>query len=265
MALPQVANRILKVAVLATALVTVFASNALANQIVISRVAGYYSGVGGEFSITAVDPNAIAAITNIVLPNYAASTQGIAGLLSFQTFCIEYYEHVNPPETDNYDVNPGGAVAGSGGAVGGIDPLSVGTEYLYQNFAKGTLTGYDYDPSNVNGAGRSKAGTLQDAIWYLEDELALANPLTNEFLALVNTNFLSSGGLAFAKANLDTTNAYNVFALNLFDPVNGGNRQSQLVYGDIDTTTFNVPDGGLTLMMLGVGLSGMAMLRRRLR
>ena len=253
-----VTNRVLKTAVLATIFLTVFAGNALANQVTISRVAGYYAGVGGEFSITAVDADAIAAITNTVLPNYDASTQGIAGLLSFQTFCIEYSEHVSPPETDNYDVNSSGAV---GGGVGGNpDPLSVGTEYLYQAFATGGLVGYyDYNP----GVDRqNSAAMLQEAFWYLEEEIDLANPLSNVFLNLVDTNIV--GGLAFAKANTDTGNLYDVFALNLTD-LNGNNRQSQLVYGDLTTiTTSSVPDGGLTLMMLGAGLSGLAMLRRKL-
>jgi len=250
--------RSLKSAVVAIALLTVFAGSAQANQISISRIDGYYAGVGGEFTITAVDPNATAAITNIVIPNYSASTTNENGLLSFQTFCIEYTEHVNPPETDNYDVNPAGAVGG--GALGpNPDPLSLGTEYLYQSFATGALAPlYNYTP----GAGRqNSAAALQEAFWYLEDEITLSNPLTNVFLNLVNTNI--AGGLAFAKTNTDTGNLYNVFALNLTD-LSGGDRQSQLVYGNINTTTFNnVPDGGLTLMMLGAGLSGLAILRRR--
>ena len=60
---------------------------------------------------------------------------------------------------------------GGGGAVDGKDPVSAGTGWLYSQFARGSLTGYDYD--NITPLGRiESARLLQLAIWMLEDELS---------------------------------------------------------------------------------------------
>ena len=60
------------------------------------------------------------------------------------------------------------AVLGGGGAVNGADPISIGTAYLYSEFAKGTLQ--DYAFAGTEAEREASAALLQNAIWYLEKE-----------------------------------------------------------------------------------------------
>jgi len=84
---------------------------------------------------------------------------------SFQTFCVETDEYVN--NNNDYHVELSSSAWQGGVAGPEPDPISVGTAYLYNEFAKGTLTGYTYTP----GSGRqTSAGQLQQMIWKLEQE-----------------------------------------------------------------------------------------------
>jgi hypothetical protein len=214
-----------------------------ATTVTIDRVNGYYSGTGGEFNIS-----------QVLGGGYAASVlvNNNSGNLGFETFCIEETEQVSIPGTYNAVRNPygdalnGGVNLGAAGPDGG-DPISIGTAYLYYNFAKGILAGYNYTP----GAGRiASAGNLQTAIWYLENEITLtpAQVLANSYLTLVSGLYGSSG--EFANAN----GAFGVGALNNYYP-SGSRAQDMLV----------LPDGGFTVMLLGMALGGFGLLARRIR
>jgi hypothetical protein len=99
---------------------------------------------------------------------------------------------------------------------------------------------------------------LQDTIWWLEDEIGGPAPV-NLFTALLVAKF---GSAAAAKVNYDPTTAgFRVAVLNMWgkDPITGGvdynaPKQDMLVY---------LPDGGLTIALLGCGLLGLAALRRK--
>jgi hypothetical protein len=189
----------------------------------VSRTDGYYSGSGGEFTITDVD-----------------------GKFTFQTFCLELSEQVqNNPHTyqlNQFDEATAGGV-NNGATVGGGDPISYGTAFLFYEFTKGTLAGYNYTP----GAGReATAGQLQNAIWWLEDELTLsaAQIGANPFLGLLN----------LATAKNDAGGAFGVQVMNLTG-ANGQPGQDFLA----------VPDGGLTVALLGMGLAGLGWVNRRIR
>lgn len=127
----------------------------------INRVSGYYlSGFGGgEFNIYDTK--------NLPLSNAAyASVNKVNG--GFESFCLERNEFVMPPFDDiTYTVNSEAVAGGLGGAEKEGDPLSVGTAWLYSQFAQGQLTGYNYVPGDSRAA---DARTLQEAIWWLEDE-----------------------------------------------------------------------------------------------
>jgi len=145
----------------------------------LNRIGGYYFGGGGEFTLS----GGSLALSNSL---YAASTSGQDGHSeSFQTFCLERDEYTNP--TVNVFVSQSSVAkpleAGSGSHAyrGGKntdtgDDLNPLTAYLYNQFAMGTLSSYDYTDT---GAGRwLSAGQLQAAIWYLEDEYTVWNPST---------------------------------------------------------------------------------------
>jgi hypothetical protein len=169
-------------------MVLVVTPNIQATTVTVNRVAGYFSGNGGEFSVfPSTGPN-------------------------FQSFCMELSEFISFGPTYNVVFNDR-AINGSVGPVG--DPLSVGVAWLYNEFRLGVLAGYDY---TVPGRDVS-AGMLQDAIWWLEGE---AGDPANVFGNAAVTKF---GSVANAMAN--NNGQYPVAILNL-NNLNGTRAQDIL-------------------------------------
>lgn len=181
----------------------------------------------------------------------------IGGAGTFETFCLEYTEYFNSGSTYNYTLANAATLGGGGGAVGGQDPISMATAWLYSQFAAGTLAGYDY----TNTANRKAANNdLQLAIWFFEDETGSISGKSgygtgsgNVFLNAAVAQF--GGSVAAAKA--DANGAFGVQVLNLTDK-NGTHKQSQLYVAP----TRNVPDAASTLGLLVLGLGGLAAARR---
>ncbi len=120
-----------------------------------TRLPGYYPEIGiGNSGEILVTPNGV---------------PGVVG--SFQTFCLETQEDL-PFGEDLEAAVSDKAIMGGVGFQG--DPISPETAWLYTEFRKGTLPGYNYTPGvGVNGSNENReisAGNLQWAIWYLEDE-----------------------------------------------------------------------------------------------
>jgi hypothetical protein len=211
------------------------------------RVAGHYTGAGGEFTVSG---------TGLDTSRYSPSARDIGRAGSFQSFCLERQETVSG--TNLHVVN---SAASFGGTASSIDPISVGTAWLYCEFATGGLADYGYD--YARGSGRSaSAGLLQAAIWVLEDEFAQAGQATpdvsaNPFYLLALDAF---GSEAAAKAD-NVAGGYGVYVLNMYD-VRGDNdirrRQDQLYYDGVD----RVPEGGASLAFLAIGLACTGTVRR---
>ena len=247
---------VLRSGVLAAALLVSFASNALADRITLTGHPDYRNGPGGEFNITAADAAGKALLANLstgykIVNGTTVGTadgtlmnSGFDGVVGFQTFCIEMSETISLNTTYNATISTS---AFNGGVGPAGDPVSIGTAYLYSLFATRVLSGYDY----TNGPGRAASATLlQDAFWVLEEDKTPEQIGPNAFLNLAMAQF--GGTLAGARAN-NNVSLYQVYALNLTDD-QGALKQSQLIL---------VPDGGVTLMLLGFGLSGLALLRRK--
>jgi hypothetical protein len=240
-------SRVLVAGAVAIALVAAFGSSAVAATITITANSGYRTGVGGEFTVTPNDGAAVAALGNYS-PLAKVDPSGSVGW-GFQSFCLEYTEHFNPGSTYDYVISPGASYGGAGGN-GSIDLISRGTAWLYSQFASGTLAGYVYTPGSARSA---SAGALQNAIWWLEHEISLANPSANAFIDAA-IDFYGDE----VSARLDAFANQGVAALNLTYTDNRGkviNRQDQLIL---------VPDGGMTVVLLGMVLTGLGLMRRRL-
>jgi hypothetical protein len=143
----------------------------------------------------------------------------------FQSFCLEYNEHISLPGNYNVEVNTM-AVRGSGGP--NPDPISLATAWLYSQYRAGTLAasvaGYGYGTYVNNSTGNSQ---LQQAIWWLEQETdgVFANNVANAVSGSeVNfNNYLVSTAVAATMAGsavnartIDANGAYGVAVLNLY-------------------------------------------------
>lgn len=228
------------------AIAATFAMSAMATLVTLPRYPNYHqdSFGGGEFTMTAFPPD--------TLPT--AWTQGYAAVNlvnnGFQTFCLELNEGLGGQPFLAVP-NPAGAVAGGTGG-GNPDPISKGTALLYMKFATGTLPGYNFTPGPLR---EQSAVDLQKTIWWLEDEQADPG-VTNPFRNWILVQF--AGNVAVAKANHDpVVDGFTVMTVNMYAKDNDRNytvlRQDMLVY---------LPDGGLTIAMLGLGMIGLATLRR---
>jgi hypothetical protein len=227
--------KFISLAGLVVASVGFLVSNASGTSLILD-VSPYQSGVGGEF-------NAYSATLNPISMGYSPlAIANVGHGVGFQTFCLEYNEEFVPGGTYNYTI---GQAAIHGGIANGSDPISLGTAWLYLNFAEGILTGYDF----TNAANRTTdAGQLQDTIWWLEGERP--DPGAGDFFRnLVTTQF---GGTANAMA--DNNGFYGVAVLNLYY-LNGDLSQDQLVL---------VPDSGTTAALFGFGLLGLVLVNRKI-
>ncbi|OHB75664.1 MAG: hypothetical protein A2Z25_02250 [Planctomycetes bacterium RBG_16_55_9] len=127
----------------------------------------YQVGSGGEFKI----------VVNEGLPGYAAGS-------SFQSFCLERNEYLSFGKTYYAQISDAAVNGGVGGP--SPDPLDSRTAWLYNEFLNETLPSYDFD-----GVGRLySAYSLQQAIWYLEDELSRLShsSLAYKFVTMANAS-----------------------------------------------------------------------------
>jgi hypothetical protein len=167
-----------------------------------STTTGYTGGNnGGEFRASAVSADLLAATVN--LQGYASTT---AGANWFQTFCIERTETFSPNTTYEVQLNNNAIYNNTSG---GSDPISMGTAWLYSQFAKGTLNNYDY----TYGTGRiGSATTLQLALWWLEGEANTGDQSANIFITAI-----PDAAWRGFNSTVAANGAFGVKAMNLFD------------------------------------------------
>jgi hypothetical protein len=235
---------------------TLAATTSLATTI--STVGGYgpyQTGSGGEFTFKTSDP-----IMNSIVANYysGAKNQDLtaADRPNFQTFCVEGKEFVNA--NTSYDV------AFNDHSVYSGNYLTKGAALLYSQFASGTLLpipGYNYI-----GSRSASADLLQRAIWaFMGGQEGEVLTLSNPYESYAASVF---GSLALANATA-TTGFDGVYVLNMFNAGHLGDpnykAQDMLIWAPSGNIPNQVPDGGSTLMMLGIGLTGFAFVSRKLR
>lgn len=134
--------------------------------------------------------------------------------------------------------------------------ITNGTAYLIQQFGLGQLPGYSFDTSGENSARDIAAGKLQKAIWQLEGQ---NGGEINEFynLAAAMTGFgdVYTGGKV---VRLVLTHVWRTVGTDI-----NGRPIKDWVEGDFQDQVMYVTDSGATLALLGLGLTGLALARRR--
>jgi hypothetical protein len=158
---------------------------------------------------------------------------------TFLTFCLEQSIGITLGATYNYTID--NKVLNQG------DKISKGTAHLYANFMNGTLSGPTGNLTYLGGSNAAhdtNAGLLQKAFWMLEGEIAYNN--SNYYVALAESVFGASVLNNYSGASIKVLNVWNA---------NRGDKQSQLIM---------VPDTGMTVALLGLGLLSLAAFRRKL-
>jgi hypothetical protein len=173
----------------------------------------------------------------------------------FQTFCVN--RDVNFTYGVAYNTTLSSHIPGNP-----LNELSLGSAYLYSQFALGTLTGYDY--ATTLDARRSDSKWLQRTLWALEGQYASSsvftgsNPFYNTLISVFST-------IDAAKA--DALGAYGVKVMQLTSAQNVI-AQSQLVYlGSPQPGVGVVPEPSTVvagaLLLLPFGVSTIRILRRK--
>lgn len=166
---------------------------------------------------------------------------------SFSSFCLELDETISE-SSFNYTIDMAVRSGGLGG--GSPDPLSAETAELYRQFVSGTI-------SAAPGMERQFNNAVQDAFWYLEEELGSVDfSAATAAASSAHFGFLSADAQSLVNSVWGTTAGVGkVRALNLYSIATGADRQSILYMVAIP-----LPSAGALAM---AGLFGVAAVRRR--
>jgi hypothetical protein len=201
---------------------------AIANSVILN-LDGYTYFPGGEFQALTTEPG-----------NYLTdySPKAIVGG-GFETFCIETTVDFNPGQSYTYDFSQ----------VDSFDrPLTKGAAFLYEEFARGNLPGYDYTDQSTRSL---DAGEMESALWWLQYGQTYPNfpdPLTDPYY------LFTIGSLGLANAESPNNNKYPVDVFQMWDGDVAAQNQLLLV-----------PDNAPTVLLFGLGLGALAFLAPKLR
>lgn len=186
-------------------------------------------------------------------------TATVSGFPSFQTYCIEIQHEFGLGGTYNYDL---GQTTHGSPPITAAPLLNSGTAWLFYAFTHDLL-------GSLNITTTTQAGELQAALWYFQgqgvngnnafsgagfgDGLPTANAYTDEAIM-----HFGGGAAGLLAAQAASAGAYGVDIIESYSlDANGKKIAAQ------DWLYVPVPDGGATVMLLGIGLMGLVLVSRR--
>jgi len=219
-----------------------FSTFAYDGKINIADQSGLGTGSGGAFKATIVSGLTDAKTGGV--PGHAV------GANQFLTFCVELDEFLTLPG-NGYDVNVSTSADRGGANTNSGDPISAGTAWLFSKFTDGTLT--TVLTFAYNNAGGNQ---LQDAIWWLEQELT-GNATGTPFEYLVKAATGGANEAAYLAARSVNSTDPRVKVLNMYNgpastSVGGINYNQDVLVVVPEPSTYIA--GGLALLPLLFGL-----------
>jgi len=230
------------------------------------------SADGGEFTIIPADTSLLANYNSLAL----VQDPNLSNQVGLESFCLE----LNVGYPTNLPVGPINSQVLPGILNNPGEQITLGTAWLYSQFASGTLTGYNYlgaaaafGPVGWTSLRGQDAAALQAAIWYLEGQypndlgqaFADAGGSSNKFLDLLTTD-TADGGLgltSLADAEAIDPGGYGVNVLNIGTP-GELQYQAQLVLDPGVVPLIPVPECGAAWMPFGlVCFAGFRLWRKR--
>jgi VPDSG-CTERM motif len=151
---------------------------------------------------------------------------------TFSTWCVETDVYFSPGGTYDYQLVQTDSKGRN---------LALGTAWLYNQFLNGGLTVSD----------SAHASLFQSAIWYLQGQTEGGFPFGGSGNEYYNDAYAALGSTITDASN----GAYGVSIMQMYIPGSETPAQAQLA---------RVPDGGTTVLLLGVALMAIAAFRRRL-
>lgn len=182
---------------------------------------------------------------------------------NFLSFCIEKKEYIS--SNGLYDVTFSNNAMYN--RTGTTDPLDSRTAYLYTNFITGLLDDkldtysatYDFTYCNPDGGTDTDGAALQNAFWYIENEIFAVNGLAAELVAMADAAVASGG--EWEGAGLGSVKVINMWKVGHAGEAAYA-RQDQLVM-ESHATVVPVPAAVYSgIVMLG-GLGAFRTWRRR--
>jgi hypothetical protein len=219
--------------------------------------ATYRTGNGGEFTVRNFSGG-----SSYYAPVHADVLQHEGSNANFNTFCLEYSEHISLNGNYNYTIDDR-AYSGGGGASGvpASDPIGTATAKLYYAFWSGQLdefSGIQFDYDNADGNRAAHGQQLQIALWALEQESGAGGAPTPSAGSLAQALVNFANDVSWEDLGMgDWMGIGNVRVLNLYTS-SGSNAQSQLI-------VVPLPPGALMGSVLLAGLGVVSLVRRRRR
>lgn len=229
----------------------------MAQTVTLDTEQGVYPGLGGgEFT-------AFTSQSGNYLANYNTVDATYNG--GFETFCLETGVDFSPGTQYYYTlgtVTQPKPANGTGSALS----LTVGAAYLYYEFASGGF-GSQFDYTYGSSGRLADDNLLQAAIWALQGGQSYGNYPSGTAGNPYYTDAINAyGSLAAAQA---AYGGADVQVLQMWTTYSGGvysgAAQNQLVLtGGGPPPEPTVPDGGMTVVLLGGALIGVQVMRRKL-